>query len=840
MNRGRTSERVARGGEDMAAEQLAQMKLTPDDLYRPCDPDELGFETTADVPPLDGTVGQERALSSLEFGLEIRADGYNMFVAGPPGTGRNSTLRAILRRIAAERPVPPDWCYVYDFEDHRQPSVMSLPAGRGRALAQQMDAFVEACRREIPRHFESEAFLKQREELTRDLQAEREQAFSAVEQEARKRGFTLSSGPMGVAAVPLKEDGHSMSREEFAQLPEGTRHELQARGEELQSMISQAILQARRLEKEAQGRLEELDKAVALFAITPLLNELRQEYVDIPKALEYLEQVQDDIVQQHEMFRPTEPETPAMPFPRPPIEEFLTRYKVNGVVSNEETKGAPVVIENNPTFYNLFGRVDYRSQFGAVTTDHTMIKAGAVHRANGGYLVLQAIDVLTNPLVWDTLKRTIRCREALIENLGEQFSAIPVATLNPQPIPLDVKVVLVGNSQLYQLLHQADEDVRKLFRVKADFSVDMDRTAECVRLYAGFISSRVREEGLRQFHKSAVARVVEHGSRLVEHQGKLSTRFIEIADLVTEADFWAARDGSDLVHARHVERAIEEKAYRSNLIEERVQEAIEDGTIMIDTAGEVVGQVNGISVYELGDYRFGRPSRITARVSLGRGQVLNIEREVQMAGRIHNKGFLILNGYLQGKFAQERTLALGASIGFEQTYDEVEGDSASAAELYALLSALAETPVRQGIAVTGSVNQLGEVQAIGGVNEKIEGFYAVCKAKGLTGEQGVIIPRENVKHLMLRQEVVDAVRDGRFHVWAVSTVDEGIEVLTGVPAGQPDGRGRYPAGTINRRAMDRLARMSRRLAAAGRRRQRRENGKTAANDSEEQREQPGA
>lgn len=817
----------------MVSELAANRRVAPEDLFRRCDPEQFGFETTAEVPPLDGTVGQDRALSSLEFGLDIKADGYNLFVSGPTGTGRNSTLRAIVGRIAAGRPLPPDWCYVYNFRDHRQPSVMSLPAGRGRALARDMDAFVESCRREIPGHFESEAYTEKREESMSEVKAEREQALSELEKETRGQGFTLNVSPMGIATIPLKEDGQPMSREEFAQLPEERRRDLQARGEELQSSISQAMVQVRRLEKEAQARLQELDKSVAVYAITPLLEELRQEYLDIPKAVEYLEQVQDDIVEHLDMFRSTEQETGPVPSLRPPAEEFFTRYKVNAIVSQEETQGAPVVIENNPTYYNLFGRVDYRSQMGAVTTDHTMIKAGAIHRANGGYLVLQALDVLTAPLVWETLKRTIRSREARIENLGEQYSAIPVATLNPQPIPLDVKVVLVGNPSTYHLLHRADEDFRKLFRVKADFTVDMERSPDCVGLYAGFVSGRAREDGLRHFHKGALARVVEYGSRLVEHQGKLSTRFIEIADLLTEADFWAAKDGSEFVLAQHVDRAIDEKVFRSNLIEERVHELIEDGTILIDAQGEVIGQVNGISVYELGDYRFGRPSRITARISLGRGQVVNIEREIRMSGRIHSKGFVILNGYLHGRYAQERPLALAATIGFEQTYDEVDGDSAASAELYALLSALAEAPIRQGIAVTGSVNQWGEIQVVGAVYAKIEGFFAVCKAKGLTGEQGVIIPRENVKHLMLRREVLDAVGEGRFHVWAVSSVDEGIEILTGLPAGEPDKRGRYPAGTINRRVTDKLARMARRVAAAGRAGGRRRGNKAADSEAEE-------
>ena len=801
----------------MVDDTATRLRVDPDDLYRRCDPDALGCETTATVPPLDGTVGQDRALQSLEFGLAIAADGYNLFVAGPTGTGRTSTLRAIVQRIAAERPHPPDWCYVHNFREHRQPSVLSLPAGRAQRLARDMDAFIEACRREIPGHFDSEAYNERREELIHAVQSQREQAFSAVEQEARKRGFTINATPMGVATVPLKDDGQPMSREDFAQLPEETRRDLQARGEELQSLVSQAMLQARRLEKEAQSPLRELDKAVALYAITPLLDELRQEYIDIPRAIEYLEQVQDDIVEHLDNFRVTEQEAGPMAMFQPPTEQLFARYRVNVVVPQGEGAGAPVVIEENPTYYNLFGRVDYRSQFGAVSTDHMMIKAGAVHRANGGYLVLEAMDALTTPLLWETLKRTMRCREARIENLGEQYSAIPVATLNPEPIPLDVKVVLVGNPLIYHLLQRADEDFRKLFRVKADFSVDMERSDDCIGLYTRFISSRIQDEKLRPFDKTAVARVIEHGSRLVEHQGKLSTRFIDIADLLSEADFWAGKEAG-VVRSEHVEQAIEQKIYRSNLIEERVQEAIEEGTILIDTDTSVVGQVNGISVYDLGDYRFGRPSRITARVSLGRGQVVNIEREINMSGRIHSKGFAILNGYLHGRYAQDRPLALTASIGFEQTYDEVDGDSASAAELYALLSALAGLPLRQGIAVTGSVDQRGEVQAVGGLNEKIEGFFAVCKAQGLTGEQGVALPKTNVKHVMLRKEVVDAVREGTFHIWAVSNVDEGIALLTGTPAGEPDARGRYAAGTVNRLVMDNLARMSRKVAASARRR----------------------
>jgi lon-related putative ATP-dependent protease len=787
------------------------------DLYNRCEIESLGFETTDDVAPIDGTVGQERAVRSLEFGLSVRGDGFNVYLAGLPGTGRSSTLRATLARIAKKQPPAPDWCYLYNFDAPRRPSVISLPPGRGKALAAHMEGFIAACRREIPRHFETEGVVAQREQLMREVQHQRARAFEELELEAKKRGFSVAAGPMGVATVPLKADGEPMTPQEFEQMPEGDRRIMQARGEELQSMIGQAMLRGRRQEREAQARLEELDRNAALFTITPLLNEVRQEYMDIPKAIEYLEQVQNDILTHLQLFRgETEPQQQIM-LPGPSPEEFFTRYKVNVFVDGSSAAGAPVVIENNPNYYTLFGRVDYRSQFGVMTTDHMMIKAGSLHRANGGYLIAQAFDLLTSPLVWETLKRTLRCQEVAIQNLGEQFSAIPIATLDPEPIPLNVKVVLVGNPRVFQVLQQADEEFRKLFRVKADFTIDMDRTPECIRLYAGFISSRVQQEELRPFHSSAVARVIEHGSRIVEHQRKLSTQFIEIADVLTEADYWASMEGASIVHAEHVERAIEERILRSNLIEERVREVIADGTILIDVDGERVGEVNGLSVYDLGDYRFGKPTRITARVSLGRGQLINIEREAQMSGKIHNKAFMILNGYLQAKFAQEQTLSFAASLVFEQVYDEVDGDSASAAELYALLSALSEAPVRQGIAVTGSINQLGEVQAIGGVNEKIEGFYAVCKAKGLTGEQGVIIPQDNVKNLMLRREVVDAVQAGKFTIWAVSDVDEGIEILTGVPAGRVDAKGRYPSGTIQRLCADKLGQLSKRMAAQAQR-----------------------
>lgn len=814
-------------------EAPAGLRLSPEELRRDCDPDSLGFETTAEVPPLEGTVGQDRAISAIEFALNVAAPGYNLYVAGFPGTGRNTALRSYLERLAASRPVPPDWCYVYNFHDPQRPQAISLPPGKGREFASVTAKLVEDCKRAIPRAFESDAYNQQREELSREFQRQRDELFAHLEGEARKLGFGINTTPVGIAAVPLV-DNRPMTREEFEQLPEELKRRIQEVGERLESQINATVLQGRRLEKEARAKLEELDRQVARFTLEPLAQEAREQFADVERVQAFYDHMLDDIIEHLDAFRPQE-QQPALPFPlgRPTAESVAMRYQVNAIVNNEQLSGAPVIVENSPTYYNLFGRVEYRAQLGAMVTDHTQIRSGAIHRANGGFLVVQALDLLTSFMAWDALKRTLRSREARIENLGEQFVAVPSASLAPEPIPVDVKVVLVGNPTIYHLLFSVDEDFRKLFKVKSDFGLDMDRTPENERQYAAFVSNRSRDLGLRPFHKTAVAELVEYGSRLVEHQNKLSTRFIDVADLLVEADYWAAHDESQVVMGVHVQRAIEEKVYRSNLIEERIQELIDDGTLLIDTAGARVGQVNGISVYDLGDYRFGRPSRITARVSLGRGSVVNIEREIQMSGKIHSKGFAILNGYLHGKYGADRLLAFSASIGFEQVYDEVEGDSASAAELYALLSALSGVPLKQGLAVTGSVNQLGQVQAVGGVAEKIEGFYAVCKARGLTGEEGVILPRDNVKHLMLKPEIVGAVREGRFNVWGVSTVEEGMEILTGMPMGEPGPDGAYPEGTINAlliARLDELATKAREQAARpeGRAEAEREEGKESA------------
>ena len=591
-------------------------------------------------------------------------------------------------------------------------------------------------------------------------------------------------------------DGEPLTKERFEQLPERVKAAVaRARGE-IEERAAAHQRGVHQLEKEVAARVQELEREAARFAVGPLLHDLQDRYASEPEVLAYLAEVETDVLAHVADFREGEDEQ-RLPLPFALRQSDFGRYHVNVLVDNAGSEGAAVVVERNPTYYNLVGRIEYRGTFGAMVTDFREVKAGALHRANGGFLVLELLDVLSHPFSWQALKRALRAREVRIENLGEEFSAVPSATIRPEPIPLDVKVVLIGPTFAYHLLYQLDEDFRELFRVKAEFAPEMDWSPEHHLAYAGFVSRCVREQGLRHFDRSAVARLIEYGARLRDHQGKLSTRLLEVLEVVSEASFWAGKAGHELVGAADVRRAIEEREYRSNLVEERIRELVAEGTIAIETAGARVGRLNGITILDLGDYAFGCPARVSARVSVGKGELVSIEREIELSGPIHSKGFLILAGYLAGTYGGEAPLALSARLTFEQSYSEVEGDSASSTELYALLSALSELPLDQGIAVTGSVNQHGEVQAVGGVTRKIEGFYAACKAQGLTRAQGVLVPQANVVNLMLSDEVVEAVRRGDFHVWAVGTIDEGVEILTGRPAGERRADGSYDEDSVH-------------------------------------------
>ena len=794
--------------------------LSPADLYRACDPAHLGFETTSEVAPLDEIVGQPRAVEAVRFGVRIPQDGFNIYALGPTGTGKFTLVRRSLEEQAAQKPSPPDWCYVYNFESPYRPKVLRLPPGTGAQLRQDMQQLIADLRSALSAAFESDEYQTRREVIQQEFMERQQKAFTELQEKAQQRGLTLLRTPAGFVFAPVRL-GQVLSPEEFQRLPPEERERITANIQAMQEELQRVLHQMPRWQRELRQKLMELDREVAGYTVRPLVEELRQKYSHLEEVVAYLNAVEADIVANAMLF--LQPEVP--PGVPPAVAALqqqmpgapLRRYEVNVLVDHSKATGAPVVYEDNPTYQNLIGRIEHMAHMGMLLTDFTLIKPGALHRANGGYLILDAHRVLQHPLAWEGLKRALQSRQLRIEAPLQTLGLFSTVSLEPEPIPLDVKVVLIGSPLLYYLLYYYEEDFQKLFKVKADFATQMDRTPETEYQYALFVRTICQEDGLLPFDRGAVAQVIEHSSRLVEDQYKLSTRFGEIADLVREASFWASRNGHSVVTADDVRRAIEEKTFRSNLLEERIKELITQGTVMIDTTGERVGQINGLSVILLGDYTFGRPSRVTANTFVGKAGVVNIEREVELSGPIHSKGVLILSSYLGRKYAQNAPLTLSASLVFEQSYEGVEGDSASSTELYAILSSLSGYPIKQGIAVTGSVNQHGELQPVGGINEKIEGFFDICKAKGLTGDQGVIIPVGNVRNLMLREDVIEAVREGEFHIWPVRTVDEGIEILTGVPAGELQEDGTYPEGTVNWAVSQRLAELAEELRRATRR-----------------------
>ncbi len=789
---------------------MNQTRLLPIEKLRwECDESQFEFRTTDDIPELEGSIGQERALKSIDFGLGMKENGFNLFLEGESGTGRNSTIRNLLRKRAKGEPPPQDWCYVYNFKSPDIPSALALAAGMGRELDKDMQELLDAVKADIPKALDSKDYETNKANILEEYQEKNGELFGALEKEAEEHGFALQRTVSGLVMVPQKEE-RNFTQEEYEALSAEEREKLDAAGRELTEKLNDVLRQVRENEKGTKRAMAELDREIGLSAVGHHVEPLKEKYAAFDKVVKYLESVQEDILRNMEDFKeqppPQQSPIPGLKMPRQ--EPSFERYQVNVFVDNKGASGAPVVFEPNPTYNNLFGRIEQVMQMGGMaTTNFTLIKPGSLHRANGGYLVVDAREVLINPFAWDALKRCIRNGEIKIEDIMEQYRFMTFVSLKPEPVPLQAKIIMIGSPWLYYLLYNQEPDYRKFFKVKADFDSRIARTPEIMNDYALFVATHCKNEKLLPFDRSGVARLLEYSARSVEDQERLSSQFMEISDLIREASYWASRQESGVVTREFVSQAIEEKVYRSNRIEERMQELFENGTILCDADGTEVGQINGLSVLSLGDYMFGRPSRVTARVYMGRGGMVNIEREVKLSGPIHDKGVLILTGYLGGKFAHDKPLSFSASICFEQSYDGVEGDSASSTELYALLSALAKVPIRQGIAVTGSVNQLGKVQPIGGVNYKIEGFYAVCKAKGLTGQQGVMIPQSNERHLMLKDEVVQAVREGKFHIWSVATIDQGIEILTGIPAGELQEDGSYPEGSINSLVDKRLREM---------------------------------
>jgi lon-related putative ATP-dependent protease len=767
--------------------------LPPATLRAACDPTTLRFRSTAELPPLDGMIGQERAVAATSFGIAIRRAGYNLFVLGPTRTGKTTSMRRVLGPRAADEPTPADWCYVHNFADPYRPTALELPPGRGRELRGEMARLVDECRIRLPRAFEGEQFERDKARIRDQLSQRQQQAIEQLEARAHTEGLAVIRTPQGLTIAPAR-NGVPIGPEEFAALPRQEQEQIEARGKGFEEQSEAARRELRRFERDAHEANAQLVAAVAASATRQLIEELRDRFVGQAPVQRYLDQVEEDMVAHAEEFRHLDERLP--PFlPQPG--DFLDRYRVNVLVDRSDARGAPVVVEQNPTHGNLVGRIEHHAHFGTLLTDFTLIKAGALHQANGGYLILEAADVLRSFQAWQALKKCLKSRTIRIEDPLEELRPVSTVSLAPEPIPLSLKVVLIGSPLLYYLLYALDEDVGELFKVKVDFDDSLPRTPEFEQLYARFVSGAGRDEGLRPFAPDGVARLIEHGSRLVPHQERLTSRLGELLDLVRESAFWAEQREHPLVGADDVRHAIAQKTYRANLVDERIGRLLAEGTLLVDTDGEAVGQVNGIAVLALGDHAFGRPSRITARTYTGKPGVLDIEREAKLGGPVHSKGVMILAGFLAGRYARERPLALSASLALEQQYEEVEGDSASSAELYALLSSLAGIPLAQGLAVTGSLNQRGEIQAVGGINEKIEGFFDVCRARGLTGRQGVIIPEANTRHLMLREDVIEAVRDGTFHVHAIATVDEGLALLSGREAGAPDGQGRFPPGSFN-------------------------------------------
>jgi lon-related putative ATP-dependent protease len=791
--------------------------LQREDLRRSVEPGSLGLKSTENLDPLRGIIGQARAVGALRFGLGIDKAGFNMYVAGPPGIGKMTSVQAFLEEVASRRENPPDWCYLYNFSDPYKPRALQLAPGRGTELKREMEHLVKQVQQDLRKSFESEEYASRRQEKLGDLQKQREQIVQKLQKKAEAEGFSMQMTAMGIALVPLR-DGQQMSDEDFNKLPDKDKEQIRERRQELTAEIQEAMKRIRRLQKQGNQELKQLDEQVVLNMLGGLIEDLREKFEDYEKVGQYLGEVQQDILENIDTLKinlDEQSNSPAALQGKRQLELMQERafrkYQVNVVVNNREQEGAPVIVELNPTYANLIGRIEKEMQLGALTTDFTLIKAGALLQALGGFLVLPVEGVLKNPFSWEALKRALRSEEVQIEEPGQQLGFMSIKSLRPQPVPLDVKVVLVGRPLIYHLLHSLDNDFPELFKVKADFATRMKEDEQNMDNLLRFICTFCRKEKIRHMDAGGVSRFMEQAHRLAEHKQRLSTNFGSLADLIREADHWAEREGARLIEAEHVRQALRQKVYRSDLLQERIKELIDQGTILIDVEGEAVGQLNGLSVIELGDYRFGRPSRITATVTPGRRGVLDIERQARLGGPLHSKGVLILSGYLSGTYATSVPLSVSARIVFEQSYEGVEGDSASSAELYAVLSALAGVPLKQTIAVTGSVNQHGRIQAVGGINEKIEGFFDVCTAVGLSGQQGVIIPQSNVQNLMLREDVVEACSEGKFGVWPVSSVAEGMEILTGEEAGSRDEQGRYPQNSLNGRIQNRLEQFARSL-----------------------------
>lgn len=785
-------------------------ELTAEQLRNVIDPSRFQFESTEEVDPLDEVIGQDRAVKALEFGLDVRNKSYNIFVTGQSASGKTTIVKDLLTKRSADEPVPDDWLMVNNFEDSYRPLSLPLPAGEGVKFSKKMDQLIENLKNEMPRAFETEDYQQKRSNLMEEFQQNKREKINALEEKAQEHDIQIQSTNAGFQTVPLVS-GQPIDQETYQKLDDAVKENVDENIDYVQREIQSSLREINKLEKEFQEKIHELNKEVTLFVVGHRIDNLQEEYDDHNEVINYLEAVKEDIIENvHDFLQASEAgegggqQQLMNMLGQQANEPDFTKYKVNVLVDNTNTNGAPVIIETNPNYNNIVGRMEKRAKFGAVYSDFTMVQPGSLLDANGGYLVLDIEGVLTNPFVWDTLKRALRNSEVRIEDVQEQLGYVTVSSLKPEPIPLDVKVILIGKREIFDLLLKFDDQFEKTFKVRADFDYEAESSDDTVDKFVKFVSRACREENLTHFSPDGVAALIEMSQKFVSDQERLSLRFGKIVEIITEASYWTTHNGHTLVQREDVEKAFQERRYRSSLAEEKLQDGILRNIKMIDTTGEEVGQVNALAVFALGDFMFGQPSRITAETYMGKEGIINIERNAKLSGKIHNKGVEILTGWLGRQFAQDFPLSVNVSVTFEQSYGGVDGDSASSTEAYVILSSLSNIPLKQNLAVTGSVNQKGEIQAIGGVNQKIEGFFDICKERSLTGEQGVLIPKANIKHLMLKNEVVEAITNGEFHIYPVAHISEGIEILTGFEAGTLDEEGNYPDDSIFGKAKQRL------------------------------------
>lgn len=767
-------------------------------LKKVCDPNKLPFETTEELEGISTGIGQDRGIKALEFGLNVDVKGYNLYLEGPSGVGKTMYTKKYLDTISKKKKVPSDWCYVYNFENPNEPIAISLQPGQGKLFKELMDQFIKDIKNDINNTFSNEDFEKEKNLIKQEFEQKRSNLLEKLNKESAKYGFEVKTAQNGIYMMPVV-DGKTLQEEEFEQLDEKIKKEYEDKSNIVQEQIISVISQIKTIEKESDKRIEEWQSNIALMTVNARINIVKSNFKRNKKISKFLDDIKKDILKNVPAFMEqkqtaNQPGTPmqAMQQPKPWL-----NYRVNLFIDNSTLEGAPVIMDSNYSYHNIFGKLEYENYYGSLKTDHTMLKAGLLQKANGGYIIFQAKDLLANQLCYEALKKALRIKETSIENTADQRSSMVMVSLKPEPIPLDIKVILIGNANIYHSLLAMDSDFRKLFKAKVEFEDDAPRTEENVIKLARFIHGFCEQEELAHLDKYAVAKIIEYASRLADNQNKLSTRFNDLSQIIGEACTWAKMSKSKVVKEEHVIKALEERIERIKKYDAKYTEMIKENTLLISTNGAKVGQINGLTVMTIGDYTFGKPAKITVNTYVGKRGIVDIEREVELSGSSHSKGVLILNGYIGELFAQDIPLSLTASICFEQLYNGVDGDSASSTELYALLSSLSDLPINQSIAVTGSVNQKGEIQPIGGVNAKIEGFYHICKMRGLDGSHGVMIPVQNVMNLNLSDEVVEAVKNKKFHIYTVSTIEEGIEILTGVPAGKKDKNGNFPAGTVN-------------------------------------------